>query len=524
MTGDIELTKLPRRGIAPLLESARDATGLAARKAAAASRQALARLRAKLAERTAAMRARGAHSKAALAERTVASQSVPQGPEHVTRLNAFVARAHGLFVQARTLLGSDARPTWFLVAVGAAGLGVAIGLIAVVVSLVRSGETVGRSLEPVASASASSSAVEPPVAPAPHDDTPVASPAASPGPAASVPLAAGPLLPCTVAAPPQLVAPSAMVAAGVEVVRLGSDVAVGFAPTDLDALALRLDADSMATSATAKAHSHDPVRRATPMSGPRGSVSVAVDADRKGDRLQGRRTVAGDPPLQFGATDDGLLWARASGGPEGELWHLDEGPAVEALRGSTEGEGPGRTTALAFRRGSTIWMGATVGSGPLQSTGPLAHVEGLGTVVGSPAVAINEGSILVAWADRPSSEDPWRLRWTRFDTGSQPSTPQVFVPPAGGKGEQAMSPAIAPLPRGRFLLVWTEGKAAGHDVRALTLARDGQPIGAPLAVSNAGVNAGQGQAAVSASGKGVVAFLESNGTAFQVAATPVSCP
>jgi hypothetical protein len=64
---------------------------------------------------------------------------------------------------------------------------------------------------------------------------------------------------------------------------------------------------------------------------------------------------------------------------------------------------------------------------------------------------------------------------------------------------------------------------SGHDVRALTLGSDGQPLGAPLVISNVGVNAGQGQAAVTSSGRGVVAFLESSGNGFQVGATPITC-
>jgi hypothetical protein len=253
-------------------------------------------------------------------------------------------------------------------------------------------------------------------------------------------------------------------------------------------------------------------------------LSLVVDADRGGERMQGRRTVPTDPPIQLGVTDGQVVWAHAWGGPAGNLWHLDEGPGIESLRASVSGEGDARSMAVAFRRGSAIGMGVAVGSTALASKGDLATIEGLGTVVGSPAVAVNDGVVLVAWADRPSSEDPWRLRWTRFDAGSAPGTPRTFVPPAGGKGEQAMSPGIASLSGGRFLLVWTEGPAAGHDVRALTLARDGVPIGGPLVLSNPGVNAGQGQAAIAASGKGVVAFLESSGSGFQVMATPIACP
>jgi hypothetical protein len=130
---------------------------------------------------------------------------------------------------------------------------------------------------------------------------------------------------------------------------------------------------------------------------------------------------------------------------------------------------------------------------------------------------------MAAWADRASADDPWSLRWVRFKAGDSPGTPKTFTPPAGGQGGQAMSPGITAVPGGRFLLVWTEGPASLHHVRALTLSLDGVPVGRPLEISADGANAGQGQAAVGTAGGGVVAFLESSDGGFRVAATPISC-
>jgi hypothetical protein len=87
-----------------------------------------------------------------------------------------------------------------------------------------------------------------------------------------------------------------------------------------------------------------------------------------------------------------------------------------------------------------------------------------------------------------------------------------------------MSPALAVVPGIGFLLSWTEGAISAHEVRALTLANDLTPIGGALTISNEGVNAGQGQAAVDLDGRGLVAFLQGGGGAFQVAATPIACP
>ena len=128
-----------------------------------------------------------------------------------------------------------------------------------------------------------------------------------------------------------------------------------------------------------------------------------------------------------------------------------------------------------------------------------------------------------AWADRASSNEPWHLQWVHFKAGDAPGDPRTFVPPAGGTGSQAMSPSVTAVPGGRFLLVWTEGPAARHDVRALTLSREGEPLGKALSISTRSANAGQGQAAVNALRAGLVAFLESTDDGFRVVATPIRC-
>jgi hypothetical protein len=136
---------------------------------------------------------------------------------------------------------------------------------------------------------------------------------------------------------------------------------------------------------------------------------------------------------------------------------------------------------------------------------------------------MNDGVVLAAWADRTTSNDPWMLRWVSFKGGEKPGEARVFTIPPGGSGGQAMSPSITSVPGGRFLLLWTEGPAASHQVRGLTLRADGTAVGDAFAVSPDGVNAGQAQAAVTSSGKGVVAFLASKGHSFELVATALSC-
>jgi hypothetical protein len=211
----------------------------------------------------------------------------------------------------------------------------------------------------------------------------------------------------------------------------------------------------------------------------------------------------------------------------GKLWSLDGNHPHQAQRGANQGAPRDNTTAIAIPRGTALWVGAATGYRSLSPKGELARIEGLGATIGSPAIAISDSVAIAAWADHASADEPWRLRWVRFKAGEAPGETKDFTPPGstGGAqaGAQAMSPALSPVPEGRFLLVWTEGPMSRHRVRALTLSSDGAPVGAPIEVSGDGVNAGQGQAAIAASDKGVVAYLAGTDAGFQVVARPIAC-
>jgi hypothetical protein len=406
------------------------------------------------------------------------------------------------------LRSGDSQQGWrnrsALAIIAVAGLAAGVVLVVLAVTAIRGREVPSRT---------SASPVERGSSP-----TPVVASAISSGAPAAGPATAG----CTVAGAPHVVAPSAVVATGIEVRAFGDDIALGFAPSDHEAMLVRLNPLSLSAAESTVVRSQLPVRRVTPIPGKKGRLGLAIDVDRKGDPLHGRRTLPLDPPVQVGVADGQLAWAPWERGVQGKLWPLDGEGAVEALRGARS-ESNLAMVAIAFRRAGSVWFGTAERSTTLTPKGDLSRVVGLGPTVGAPAVAINDGIVIMAWADRPSSDRPWRLRWTRSKAGEPSVEESTFEPPPGGKGGEAMSPGLAVLPGGRFLLVWSEGPTSAHEVRALTLSAEGLPLGAPLAVSGDGVNAGQGQVAVTESGRGVVAFLESRANGFRVAATPIAC-
>ncbi len=331
---------------------------------------------------------------------------------------------------------------------------------------------------------------------------------------------------CAAAGAVRVVAPVALRAAGVEGRPFGDGVALGFAPADHEAVALRLDLDTLGTTGRANARSVDPIRRVRPTLAAKDTLGVAVDADAQGDRVRGRRTLPLDPPLQAGALGSDLVWTQPGGPPVGKLWSLDQSlEDLDALRGASETPPSGTTTAIAFRRGSAIWVGVASGSEVLTPSGALSRIEGLGKTIGAPAVAIDEGLVMIAWADRASSDEPWRLRIAHMKAGDPPGEPASFTPPPGGPGGHVMSPALAALPGQRFFLVWSEGPTSRQRVRGVTLTRSGEPLGKPLEISNEGVHSGQGQVAVTASpgALGVVAFLAATADRFELAVRPIAC-
>jgi hypothetical protein len=311
----------------------------------------------------------------------------------------------------------------------------------------------------------------------------------------------------------------AMVGAGVDLRAIAGGLAIGFASSQRDGVAMGLDA-SASPGNKVKTRAPGEARRVTPMILD-GKLVPVVDVDRRGDRLAGRRTIATSPPIDVGVAEKSLAWAPHGKNAWAKLFELEgEGP-VEALRGvplSTE-----KGIAVTFRRGGSIWVGVAKGEGALEPAGSLVQLAGLGQV-GSPSIATSGADVIVAWADRSSAQDPWQVRWAKVSPGGGATTPATLPMPEGGLGAQAMSPSVAGLGAGRFVAAWTEGAVSNHHVRVMNVNADGTVSGNAIAVSPSGMNAGQPDVVVGEDGHGAVAFLGAKGKGFEVHAAPLTCP
>jgi hypothetical protein len=425
-----------------------------------------------------------------------------------------IARKPGLDVLLQDLArmrgGKPPRNKLVLGVLGGVALLIVVLFVAGIASLVSGSSS--DSKKTAASASASQSAAQ-------GSASTLATPTRAPTTTAK---ASGPVLGnCTTAGEAKTIAPRAQIVSGIEAHALGGGLVLGFAPSARDAVAMSLDPTTLSPTATARAKPvGGQVRRVTPML-VNGKLAAVADTDRKNDRLAGRRVAGPAGVVDVGVSDGSIAWAPHGRDSIAELFSLEGDGPVEALRAISLPDGKG--IAVTFRRGNSINVGIAKGDGVLERQGEMSTIVGQGQV-GSPALAASGEHVIVAWADRAGSDDDWGIRWTKIKIGTSTQEAMPFTIPEGGLGGQAMSPAIASLGGGRFLLAWTEGPVSNHQVRALTFDADGSPSGSPLSISTSGVNAGQPAAVVGPDGRGLVAYLAAKGKSVEVEATPVICP
>jgi len=134
--------------------------------------------------------------------------------------------------------------------------------------------------------------------------------------------------------------------------------------------------------------------------------------------------------------------------------------------------------------------------------------------------------------------------WLRFATRSDPRAALSMNPATlevededGAAPREAVRAAAGPAPDripsgpiavgiegGRHLVAWMEGSTyAGRRVHAVTLAESGSPVGAPIDLGFEGSAIGRPAVAVTSSGRGVLAFEESNGAGSHLVVARIVC-
>jgi hypothetical protein len=267
-------------------------------------------------------------------------------------------------------------------------------------------------------------------------------------------------------------------------------LALGIAESKTKGLGLRLDPHTLDLSTVFEEEGKDAVRGVVPLTRS-GSLTFFVDRDDR--TLRSAHTIDEVPPFTLGVSDAGF--SRVVAGSASLVWQLEPSAKITEPRSAAL---PDYGYGVTFRRGGQagqVLLGFISNDGEKKSE--LAAVPAAPKFLGTPVIAGSSAGALIAFAGRDAAGAAWKLFVSLTSPGAQPSPARELT---AGSGGGAISPTLAALSGGRWLVQWTEGSSAQYHVHAQSFAADLSPIGQSIAVSPKGANAGQGALATFADG------------------------
>lgn len=247
---------------------------------------------------------------------------------------------------------------------------------------------------------------------------------------------------------------------------------------------------------------------------------VAFGVDRAEKAFSFSRTVDAVKRFAIGVAAEGF--SRRVGPEVTPIWPgRSENPTITTPRVARI---PGKGYAVAFRHGGQegkVLVGYLTAEG--EKASDLKAVATDASFVGTPSLAVNERSVLVAFAAKKTSEEPFSAVLSAVENGALPERATPFAVPPGGPGGEVISPSAEGLSAGRFLLQWTEGSAGNRAVRVQAVSSDLVPVGDPITLSNHDQNAGQGALWVNGE-RALALFLVKNDSAHELWGAGLKCP
>jgi hypothetical protein len=292
--------------------------------------------------------------------------------------------------------------------------------------------------------------------------------------------------PCVLAHSAQRLSPAAVVSVPLNVATDPSsgNAVLGFADSVKGAMGIIVDPTSLMVGHVFRESSTAPTLEVTPLSAT-GRLEFAVT--RQDAELALSHPV--DTAHRFVVGFRGQDFERVSQDTHETVWRdVGAGKLTNPRIATIPSVGHAVTFRSGGQEGRILFGWLTEAGRPKTTLQPVA-VEGL---LGTPTVAANDRGVLVAYAARSDASQPWHVELAPADFDTAPARPVLFTMPPGGPGREAMSPVVAGLPGGRWLLQWTEGPPGRRDVRVQTLTVSLEPLGAPVTVSPKNRNAGQG--------------------------------
>jgi hypothetical protein len=297
-----------------------------------------------------------------------------------------------------------------------------------------------------------------------------------------------------------------------------AEVALGFAETPTTAAGITIDPGALSVKFPFREPQTKKIVSVTPV---HVGTKLTFVALREGIGLQQARALTGSGYTLFGVATPGVA-RQAAGQPPEILWPLESGTAVTDPRLALAF---GLGHAVTFRQGGqngSIQLAYLTESG--HSLAPPTSVRTDATMLGTPNIGLylppsdegvptrgrssasatppaasiddagshQEPRLLVTFAGRKSENEPWAVYLSTAGWRQSPNDAQVFALPEGGPGGDAISPSVASLMHGHWLLQWSEGPSGQRQVRVQLLDPSLRPLGKAHTVSPPDSNSGQG--------------------------------
>ena len=141
---------------------------------------------------------------------------------------------------------------------------------------------------------------------------------------------------------------------------------------------------------------------------------------------------------------------------------------------------------------------------------------------------------MLAWESHDDLEPRIKLGVVTYDIPrsllgvSFPARKQIvertFLAPGSSRDAGQMAPALAPIGHDRFLLAWVEGGVESSELRAQSVVGWGDALGPSMVLSPKDASViGRPSVVVAPTGYGLVTYVASIDSEFDVLATPIAC-
>lgn len=254
-----------------------------------------------------------------------------------------------------------------------------------------------------------------------------------------------------------------------------TSVALGYAQSHKHATGGVLDLETLAFTRRFGHTNERQIFSVTPLAG---SGAISYHVERMGALVAFGRALDIVPPVRVGMNDDGLVLGQLDERSE-KVWELPVGTLISVPEIAAQPQGFTLATRAGRATGHLRLGLLSPGGAPLSPLEQLATPDG---DYGRPALASGPSQTVLATTLRGDPERGHSMLLGRAINGKLPlelSPLDIF-----GTGDvELSSPALAALPDGGFVLMWSHGAGWERQVRVQRLSATLLPLGSPFYVT-----------------------------------------